>query len=40
MNVINTVIKIAVVCVAVDIIYELNQKHNVTGKVKAKFAKK
>lgn len=40
MNVVNTIIKIAVVCVAVDIIHEFGVKHNVVGKVKAKFAKK
>lgn len=40
MNVLNAIIKVAVVCIAADIIYEMNQKHNVTGKIKAKFAKK
>lgn len=40
MNVLNAVIKVAIVCVAADIIYELNQKHNMTGKIKAKFSKK
>lgn len=40
MNVLNAVIKVACVALACDIIYELNKKHNVTGKVKAKFSKK
>ena len=40
MNVVNAIIKVAVVCIAVDIIYEMDQKHNVTGKIKAKFSKK
>jgi hypothetical protein len=39
MQVLNAVIKVAIVCVAADIIYELNKKHNVTGKIKAKFSK-
>ena len=40
MNFVNAIIKVAVVCIACDIIYETNRKHNVTGKIKAKFAKK
>jgi hypothetical protein len=40
MNIVNIIIKVAVVCIAADIIYETNQKHNLTGKIKAKFSKK
>lgn len=39
MKVINVLVSVAVACIAADVIYELNKKHNVTGKVKAKFSK-
>lgn len=40
MNIVNTIVKVAVICVAVDIIHEFGVKHNVVGRVKAKFSKK
>jgi hypothetical protein len=39
-NIANGIIKLAIVCIAADIIYEVNAKHNFVGKVKAKFKKK
>lgn len=39
MNIVNLIVKVAVVCIAADIIYETNQKYNLTGKIKAKFKK-
>jgi len=40
MKALDIVVKIAIAAIAADIIYELNKKHNLTGKVKAKFSKK
>lgn len=39
MKALNILVSVAVACLAADVIYELNKKHNVTGKVKAKFSK-
>lgn len=36
----NAIIKLACVCIAADIIYELNKKHNVTGKIVNKLKRK
>lgn len=36
----NAIIKLAVVCIAADIIYDLNKKHNITGKIANKFKRK
>ncbi len=39
MKALDIVVKVAIAAIAADIIYELNKKHNVTGRLKAKFSK-
>lgn len=39
MKALDIVVKVAIAAIAADIIYEIGKKHNVVGRVKAKFKK-